>query len=103
LSLLNMRTLSLVFVTGPLAALLGLQLAVYASSRVNDPRSAQQVGAIMIAVPIAALQIAQFVGGIVLTAPMIGAVAAALGIANAVLLRVGIAVFDRESILTRWR
>ena len=103
LSLLNMRTLSLVFVTGPLAALLGLQLAVYASSRVNDPRSAQQIGAIMIVVPIAALQIAQFVGGIVLTAPIIVAVAAALAIANAILLRIGIAVFDRESILTRWK
>jgi ABC-2 type transport system permease protein len=103
LSLLNARTLSLVFVAGPLAALLALQLAVCASSRANDPRSAQQVGAIMIIVPIAALQIAQFVGGIVLTAPTIVAVAAALGVANAIALRIGIAIFDREAILTRWR
>ena len=103
LSLLNLRTLSLVFVTGPLAALLGLQLAVCASSRVNDPRSAQQYGAILIVVPIAALQIAQFVGGVVLTAPIILAVATALSLANAVLFRVGITVFDREAILTRWK
>lgn len=103
LSLLNLRTLSLVFVMGPLAALLGLQLAVSASSRVNDPRSAQQIGAIMIVVPIAALQIAQFVGGIVLTPLLIVAIAAVLGVANAILMRLGIALFDRESILTRWR
>jgi ABC-2 type transport system permease protein len=103
LSLLNLRTLSLVFVTGPLAALLGLQLAVCASSRVNDPRSAQQVGAIMIVVPIAALQIAQFVGGLVLTPAIIAGVAAVLAVANAILLRIGIALFDREAILTRWR
>ena len=88
---------------GPLAALLGLQLAVCASSRVNDPRSAQQFGAIAIIVPIATLQIAQFVGGIVLTAPIIVAIAAALALGNAILLRVAISIFDRESILTRWR
>ena len=103
LSLLNLRTLSLVLLTGPLAALLGLQLAVCASSRVNDPRSAQQFGAFMIIVPIAALQIAQFLGGVVLTTPIIVAVAAALLAANAVLFRIGIAIFDREAILTRWK
>jgi ABC-2 type transport system permease protein len=103
LSLLGLRTLSLVFVAGPLAALLGLQLAVCASSRVNDPRSAQQFGAILIIVPIAALQIAQFVGGVVLTAPMILAAAGALVAANAMLFRVAITIFDREAILTRWK
>jgi ABC-2 type transport system permease protein len=103
LSLLNLRTLSLVFVTGPLAALLGLQLAVCASSRVNDPRSAQQIGAFMIVIPLAALQIGQFLGGVVLTGPIILAVAVVLGIANAIVLRIGIAIFDRESILTRWK
>ena len=103
LSLLNPRTLSLVFVTGPLAALLGLQLAVCASSRVNDPRSAQQIGAIMIVIPLAALQIAQFLGGVVLTGPIILGVASVLGVANAALLRVAITIFDRESILTRWK
>ena len=102
-SLLNLRSLSLVFVMGPLAALLGLQLAVCASSRVNDPRSAQQFGAIAIIVPIAALQIAQFVGGIVLAATGIVAIAAGLALANAILLRIAISIFDRESILTRWR
>ena len=102
-SLLGLRPLSLVFVMGPLAALLGLQLAVCASSRVSDPRSAQQFGAIAIIVPIATLQVAQFVGGIVLTAPIIVAIAAALALGNAILLRVAISIFDRESILTRWR
>lgn len=102
-SLLNPRSLSLVFVMGPLAALLGLQLAVCASSRVSDPRSAQQLGALVIVIPIAVLQVAQFVGGIVLTAPIILAMAAALALANAIVLRMSIAIFDRESILTRWR
>ena len=101
--MLTGRLLALVFVMGPLAALLGLQLAVCASSRVNDPRSAHQLGALVIVIPVAALQMAQFLGGIVLTAPTIAAIAAALSVANAVLMVIAIRLFDRESILTRWK
>jgi ABC-2 type transport system permease protein len=103
LVMLTLRSLALVFVMGPLAALLGLQLAVCASSRVNDARSAQQLGALIIILPIAALQIAQFIGGVVLTAGMIVAIAVVLCAGNAVLMSIAIRLFDRESILTRWK
>jgi ABC-2 type transport system permease protein len=103
LIMLTPRSLALVFIMGPLAALLGLQLAVCASSRVNDARSAQQLGALIIILPIAALQIAQFIGGIVLTAGMILAIAIVLCLGNAVLMSIAIRLFDRESILTRWK
>ena len=101
--LLTARSLVLVLIMGPLAALLGLQLAVCASSRVNDARTAQQLGALIIVLPIAALQIGQFVGGIVLTARMIAAIAVLLCAGNAVLMSIAIRLFDRESILTRWK
>ena len=103
LMMLTPRSLALVFVMGPLAALLGLQLAVCASSRVNDPRSAQQLGALIIVLPIAALQIAQFIGGVVLTAGMILVLALLLCAGNAVLMSIAIRLFHRESILTRWK
>jgi ABC-2 type transport system permease protein len=103
LMMLTPRSLALVFIMGPLAALLGLQLAVCASSRVNDPRSAQQLGALIIVLPIVALQIAQFIGGVVLTAGMILAIALLLCAGNAVLMSIAIRLFDRESILTRWK
>jgi ABC-2 type transport system permease protein len=102
-TLLGARSLLLVFVLGPLAALVGLQLAVCASARTNDARSAQQVGALLLVVPIAALQIGQFVGGVTLTLPLMAAVALAFAVINAVLMRVAIRVFDREAILTRWK
>ena len=103
LMMLTPRSLALVFIMGPLAALLGLQLAVCASSRVNDARSAQQLGALFIVLPMAALQIAQFIGGVVLTAGMIVAIGVALCAGNAVLMSIAIRLFDRESILTRWK
>jgi ABC-2 type transport system permease protein len=101
--LLTPRSLVLVLIMGPLAALLGLQLAVCASSRVNDARTAQQLGALIIVLPIAALQIGQFVGGIVLTARMIAVIAVLLCAGNAILMSIAIRLFDRESILTRWK
>jgi len=102
-ALVTPRSLGLVFFLGPLAALLGLQLAVCASSRVNDPRSAQQLGAFLLIIPIGALQIAQFVGGVVLTAPILLAIGVVLAVGNLIVLRAAISLFDRESILVRWK
>ena len=99
--LLAPRSLAILFLLGPLAALAALQLAVCVSSRVNDARSAQQIGALII-LPIAALLVAQLFGALQLTMPVIAVIAAALAAFNALLTWVAIAVFDRESILTRW-
>jgi ABC-2 type transport system permease protein len=102
LVLLTPRSLAILFLLGPLAALAALQLAVCVSSRVNDARSAQQIGALVI-LPISALLVAQLVGGVLLTLPVILVIALALLMLNAGLMWIAIALFDRESILTRWK
>ena len=102
LALLTLRSLAVVFVLGPLAALAALQLAVCVSSRVNDARSAQQIGALII-IPIAGLLVMQLTGSFLLTIPVIAFIALALVGINTVLMIVGIALFDRETILTRWK
>jgi ABC-2 type transport system permease protein len=103
LALLTARSLGLVFIVGPLASVLGLQMAVCASARVNDPRSAQQVGALVLIVPIGILQVAQLIGGLVLNAPILLGISVVLAVANLLVLRVAISLFDRESILIRWK
>jgi ABC-2 type transport system permease protein len=100
--LLTPRSLAVVFLLGPLAALAALQLAVCVSSRVNDPRSAQQIGALII-LPLAALLVTQLTGAVTLTLPVIVTMSAGLAVLNAALMRFGITLFDRESILTRWK
>jgi ABC-2 type transport system permease protein len=102
LVLLTAHALSIVFLLGPLAALAALQLAVCVSSRVNDARSAQQIGALII-LPLSGLLVAQLMGRVDITTSMVVAAAVVLALVNALLLRLGIALFDRESILTRWR
>jgi ABC-2 type transport system permease protein len=101
-ALLTGRSLAVMFLLGPLAALAALQLAVCVSSRVNDPRSAQQLGALVI-LPMAGLFVAQISGAFLLTAPVIALIAVLLAAVNAGLMRIAITLFDRESILTRWK
>ena len=100
--LLGPRSIGIVFVLGPLAALAALQMAVCVSSRVNDARTAQQIGVLVI-LPVAGLLIGQLAGAFQLTVPLITLIAIGLLIVNAGLMRIAITLFDRETILTRWR
>jgi ABC-2 type transport system permease protein len=100
--LLFPRSLLTIFLLGPLASLAALQLAVCVSSRVNDARSAQQIGALII-LPISALLVAEFSGAVQLTTALILAISAVLATLNAALMALGVRLFDRESILTRWK
>jgi ABC-2 type transport system permease protein len=101
-TLLAPRALLTIFMLGPLASLAALQLAVCVSSRVNDARSAQQIGALII-LPINALLIAEFTGHVQLTSALILLICAVLAALNALLMGIGIRLFERESILTRWK
>jgi ABC-2 type transport system permease protein len=100
--LLSAKSVGIVLFLGPLAALVALQLAVCVSSRVNDPRTAQQLGVFVI-LPVPALLVGQLLGFIELTWPVIAAISLGLVLANVVLLQVAIRLFSRETILTRWR
>ena len=95
------RALLTMFLLGPLAALAALELAVCVSSRVNDARSAQQIGALII-LPISGLLVAEFTNGLQLTSQLIGTISIALAALDLALMGVAIRLFDRESILTRW-
>jgi ABC-2 type transport system permease protein len=99
---LGPRAFVLFVLVGPLIDLATLLVSVVVSSRANDPRSAQQLTSLLI-LPITVVFIAQLMGAFVI--PVAALLLAALGllITNAILLVVGVRVFDRETILTRWR
>jgi ABC-2 type transport system permease protein len=101
-AMLNGRTAVLVLIVAPLSALLSLQAAIVISSRANDPRTAQQFGALIV-LPITGLLVAQFLGSVWLTPALLAAIAAGLFVAWVILAVASVAIFDREAILTRWR
>ena len=100
--LVSARTLLLVLGVGPLASLVALQVGVLVSARANDPRTAQQFGALLI-LPLTVLFMGQMTGTVVLTLSFTLLLMLALAGVWGLLLLLGVAVFVRETILTRWR
>jgi ABC-2 type transport system permease protein len=101
-TLVSGRSLVLIVLLGPLASLAALQLTIAISSRVNDPRSAQQI-AVLLVLPLVLTLVGQVAGAFVITSPMLIAICAGLAIIWLVLVMLSVALFDRESILTRWK
>lgn len=90
------------FLLGPAVGLASVVAGVIVSARVNDPRTAQQIGGIVI-VPLVGIAVVQ-ASGTVLFGALGYAITAAIVLAiSAVGLRIGVRLFGRENILTRWR
>ena len=85
-----------------MTALVALQVGVLISARVNDPRTAQQFAGLFI-IPLTALFMAQMSGVFVLTIGMGLLGLTVLTVVWILLLLFGIAMFERETILTRWK
>ncbi len=102
LTMLSGRAFLMFGVIGPLAALAGLLLSVIVSSRVNDARSAQQLASLLI-LPISGAFVAQMIRFTVVGNQLLMGTSVALAVLNLVLLWVGVRVFQRETILTRWK
>lgn len=86
----------------PLLALLSVFSGVIVSSRMNDPRAAQQVTGIFV-IPIIALSIVVLAGKIFLSVPMVFVAAAVTLALDCLALYFAIKLFQRETILTRWK
>jgi len=91
-----------IIVVGPLMAVAAVNFAIMVSSRVNDPRVAEQMAAILI-VPVLALLFGQVAGVLVINIKLMLIVIAALVVADIALVYLGARLFQRETILTRWK
>ena len=100
-SLLSFRSLLLVGVLGPFASLSALQATIAVSSRVNDPRSAQQV-AVLLVLPLVGMAVGQMAGVFFVTTAILVLLCLGAIAAWVVLILLSVALFERESILTRW-
>ena len=72
------------------------------SSRASDPRSAQQI-AVLLVLPIAFMLVGQIAGTFFLTIGMLLAVCFVMIAAWVLLILLSVALFERETILTRWK
>ncbi len=101
-ALLDLRWLIAIFIVGPLIAILAVAFALMVSSRVNDPRVAEQISMVII-LPVLAGFFGQISGLFVLNARVISIVAVVMLVLDAVMIYLASRLFQRERILTRWK
>lgn len=91
-----------IFLVSPLLTLLSVATALMISSRVSDPRVAEQLSALVI-MPIIMLILGQSVGFIIINQQVILLLGVGAAVIDAVLIYLSRRVFQRETILTRWK
>ncbi len=91
-----------ILVVAPLLTLLSACVAVIVSSRVSDPRVAEQLSSVVI-LPLILLVIGQSVGLILIDRQVILLMGAIVLVLDAALLWLAVRLFQRETILTRWK
>jgi ABC-2 type transport system permease protein len=101
-AILDPMWLLAVLLVGPLMALMAVFVSVMVSSRVNDPRVAEQLSAVVI-VPVLALFFGQISGLFLINSQVILIIAALLVVIDLGLVYLAVRLFQREVILTRWK
>lgn len=94
--------LAAVFVVGPLLALAAVHVALMVSSRANDPRVAEQLSMLVI-LPLLGLFFGQIAGLVIINLDLVLWMGVALLLIDTGLIAFAVQIFQRESILTRWK
>jgi ABC-2 type transport system permease protein len=102
LALMDARWLIAIFIVGPLMAIMSIDVSIIVSSRVNDPRVAEQLSMVVI-VPLLAVFFAQIGGLIVINSKLVLGIAGGLIFLDCILVYLAVRLFQRETILTRWK
>jgi ABC-2 type transport system permease protein len=101
-ALLNPMWLLAIFIAGPLMAVLSVNFSIMVSSRVNDPRVAEQLSAVVI-LPLLALFFGQISGLFFLNSTLILILCLVLVFIDILMIYLAVHLFQRETILTRWK
>lgn len=91
-----------VLVSGPLMAVLSVNFALFISSRVNDPRVAEQISAVLI-LPLLLVLFLQIAGIVVLNVFTMLVFILIIAAIDVGMIYLGARLFQRETILTRWK
>jgi ABC-2 type transport system permease protein len=89
-------------VVSPLLALMAVSFGLMVSSRVSDPRVAEQVSAVVI-LPLVLFIVGQSVGLILIDQRTIILMAIVVALIDIILIYFTVKLFQRETILTRWK
>ncbi len=98
----NSKFAIILFVLAPLACILSVGYNILVSSKVNDVRTAQQLGTLIL-VPFGALYLLSEIQVLPLTTDNMLIVAVVLAVVDVIVFYLVKATFRREEILTKWK
>jgi ABC-2 type transport system permease protein len=101
-ALLDPMWMIAIFVAGPLMAVLSVNFSIMVSSRVNDPRVAEQLSAVVI-LPLLLVFFGQIAGWFILNSTLILLMCVILVFIDLLMIYLAVRLFQRETILTRWK
>lgn len=101
-AILSPTWLLAILLVGPLMAVMAVNFAMFVSSRASDPRVAEQISGVLI-LPVMIVLFSQLAGVLILDVPAVLIGAAVLLLLDIGLILLGSRLFQRETILTRWR
>ena len=90
------------FIVAPLMTVFAVNIAIIISSRVNDPRAAEQIG-MLVMLPILMIFFGSIFGLFTLTTTSMLAFGALTLLIDIGLVILGVKLFQRETILTQWK
>lgn len=99
---LNPMWLVAMLIVAPLLTIMAVNVGIIVSSRTSDPRAAEQLGSLIV-VPLMVLFIGPLAGIIQLNLTTFLIVSLIVLAADVVLVYLGVKLFQRETILTRWK
>ena len=86
----------------PLAAITAVEVSVIVSARVNDVRTAQQLGSLIV-IPFALIYVLGEINVFPLTVPYLLILSAIILVVDIGLFSLAVSTFRREEILTKWK
>lgn len=101
-TLLDVMWLLAIFLVGPLMAILSVNFSIMVSSRVNDPRVAEQLSTVVI-LPVLGLFFGQITGFLLINTRLVLVMAAVMVLIDIGMVYLAVRLFQRETILTRWK
>jgi ABC-2 type transport system permease protein len=101
-ALLSPVWLTAVFLVGPLLAILSVNFSIMVSSRVNDPRVAEQLSAVVI-LPLMGAFFGQVAGLFFINGSIVIGTTIVLFLVDILMVYLAVRLFQRENILTRWK
>ena len=99
---LNPMWLVAMLILAPLLTIMAVNVGIIVSSRTSDPRAAEQLGSLII-LPLMVLFIGPLAGFIQLNVRTFLVAALVALVADVALTYLGVKLFQRETILTRWK